>query len=455
MTRFVSARGALLTLMCVGMFLVQLDVTVVNVALVSIGDQLHSDTAGLQAIVAGYTVALAAVLLLGGSLTDRFGTRAMVLTGLIAFLITSLFAGAAPNLVVLVIARVLQGVAAAILLPSTLAVVNQTFVDKADKARAIGIWAGVSALALPAGPLLGGILTEQGGWRWIFWINVPIIAIALVGCARLLPRSTGRESAPVNLTNMAALSAALTSLVAAAILTSPPWRIGAAVLAVIAIVFAVRLERTSSNPIVPAPLRTRAEFRTATVVSAVMNLVGIGMVFLLSLYLQTVRDRSPLAAGIEMLPLFVPLAVCAPLTGRLAARVGTYIPIVSGLAIGTAGCIVLSTVTSSSSYLLLAIGMAGLGLGMGLLTPSVVAMAMQSAPPELSGIASGINNTARQAAGAVGVALFGTLVGSGRVPSEFDHGLRLCAIISVVLWLGAIAFATLNRTPTPANTVAA
>lgn len=443
-----SNRGALLALMCIGMFLVQLDVTVVNVALVSIGEQLGTGTAGLQAIVDGYTVALAAMLLPGGLLTDRLGTRRMVLIGLIGFLVTSLGAGLAPSIEVLIAARVLQGVAAALLLPSTLAVINQTFTDKADKARAIGIWAGVSALALPAGPLVGGLLTEHGGWRWIFLINVPIVAAALIGCARLLPSTGGRRSGSINITNMLVLGGLLTAVVGAAIAAGQGrWTTSAiaSTAAVAMLVSAVALEARSSNPIVPALLRGSPDFRTATAVSAAMNFVGIGMVFVISLYLQAVVGESPFDAGIKMLPLFVPLAVCAPLTGRLAAKVGPRPPIVAGLLVGISGCVAIAMTTTTSSYLQVAAGMFGLGLGMGLLTPSVVALAMQSSPAELSGIASGINNTARQAASAVGVAVFGALVGTSSSPTGFAHGMRLCAVVSVAVWALALVLVVARR----------
>lgn len=445
-----STRGALLALMCIGMFLVQLDVTVVNVALVSIGEQLDTGTAGLQAIVDGYTVALAAMLLPGGLLTDRLGTRRVVLIGLAGLLITSLGAGLAPNIEMLITARVLQGVAAAILLPSTLAVINQNFTDKADKARAIGIWAGVSALALPAGPLVGGLLTEHGGWRWIFLINVPIVAAALIGCRRLLPHTAGRRTGTINITNMIALGGALTVVVAAAIAAGQgQWTTTAmaSIAAVTLIVAAVVLEARSPDPIVPAPLRGSKDFRTATAVSAAMNFVGIGMVFVFSLYLQTIVGDSPLNAGIKMLPLFIPLAVCAPLTGRLAAKVGPRPPIVAGLLVGILGCIAIATTTVTSPYLQMAAGMFGIGLGMGLLTPSVVALAMQSSPADLSGIASGINNTARQAASAVGVATFGALVGVSSSPAGFVHGLRVCAIMSVAVWVLAVALVVVRRMP--------
>lgn len=395
--RIMSESGhrpwTILAVMCCGMFLVQLDVTAVNVALPAIGDDLRSGTSGLQLVVDGYTAALAIAMLPGGALADRFGPRRTVLCGLVGFAVSSAVAACAPSIGVLVAARVAQGLSAAVLLPGTLAVIGTLFTSPAAKARAIGVWAGASALALPTGPLLGGALTSGLSWRWVFAVNVPVCAAAAIFSTRLLHR------APT---------------------TSPP-------------------------PIDTRRLFGDRVFVASTVVSVAMNLVGIGMIFVVSLDLQTARGFAPFDAGVRLLPLVIPLAALSPVTGRLAARVGTRPPVVAGLVVGAAGSAVVAA-TASAPYPLFACGLALLGIGMGLVTPAAVAMAMASAPPELAGTASGINNAARQAAGAVGVALFGAIA------ADPPSGLALCGVLSAALWLAAATHVVVLRrreTPTP------
>lgn len=376
-----------LLVMCAGMFLVQLDVTAIAIALGDLGADLHSGTTSLRWVVSGYTLALAATLLPGGALADRFGSRRIVIVGLGGFGVTSLLAGLAPTMPMLVAARGLQGIAAGVLLPSTLAVINQTFSAPTEKARAIGIWAGVSAVALPAGPLLGGALVEWLGWRSVFLINVPIVVVAAAAIAWVAAAGDGDV-------------------------------------------------RRSSVRLVPRELMKDRSFRVATLVSALMNFVGIGLVFVLSITLQSDLGYSALVAGVRMLPLFVPLAVIAPLTGRLARRVGSPLIAIAGLCVGSFGCAILAV--AGSSYGGIAVGSLALGTGMGLLTPSIVSMAMQASPTALSGAASAINNAARQAGGAAGVACFGLVM---TYPSE----LAVCAIVSAILWI--LAAVVLIRLP--------
>ncbi len=381
--------------MCVGMFLVLLDVTVVNVALPTLDAHLGSDVAGMQWVVDSYTVALAALLLTAGTVGDLRGHSRMVLVGLALFGAASAAAGLAPSLVLLVAARAVQGVGAAVLLPCTMAVISDTFPDQRARARALGIWAGVSSLALPAGPVLGGLLVTVTGWRGVFLVNVPVVVAAMVACARLVPpshdaradgkgRDDRRDDRRVDRVGALTCTVALAAVVFAVIErgrgAGAPAVGGAAAVAVCALVAFGYAEHRAARPLLPPTLLRSRAFVGANLVAATMNFVGIGTIFVATLYLQEVRQHSPLRAGLELLPLFVPLAALSPLTGRLTARFGPRPPMVAGLCVGAAGLAGLLLPDAHSSYGVLLPAMLGLGVGMGLLTAAVVTAAMNAVP---------------------------------------------------------------------------
>lgn len=435
--------GAVLAVMCVGMFLVQLDVTVVNVALPHIATGLHAGVAGLQWVVDAYTVALAAFLMAGGAAGDLFGHRGVVLAGLAVFGLASLVCGAAPTLGYLLGARAVQGLGAAILLPGTLAVVTRTFPEGGAQARALGIWTGVAATALPAGPVLGGALVTFAGWRSIFWLPLPVVAAALVATWRLVPGTapagTTRLDVPGILLAALSLGALVLTVINAGDTGPIALTAGAAALCVAATAGFLAREYRVSTPMFPLDLLRHLPFVASNAVAAAMNFVGIGVVFVLTLYLQELRHHDALVAGAMLLPLFVPLAVMAPLTGRVVARTGPRPPMLAGLALGAAGGLSLLLVTPESPYASVLPVMLGVGIGMGLLTPSVVAAAMRTCPPARQGLASGVNNTARQAAGAIGIAVFGVIAGSPGNAGRFVTGLHILAVLAAALWLAGIA----------------
>ncbi|MEV7808407.1 MFS transporter [Microbispora sp. NPDC088329] len=437
-----QGRGTILAVMCAGMFLVQLDVTVVNVALPHIGAGLHTGLPGMQWVVDSYTVVLAACLLAAGVVGDRLGHRTVAVAGLALFGAASLLCGLAPGIGTLVAARALQGFAAALLLPSTLAVVNQTFPERAEQARALGIWAGVSALALPAGPVLGGVLVTAAGWRSVFLVNLPVVAAAIVLTLRRVRRDEPAPGRRLDVPGVLAAAVALLALTYCAIAYGhsgvSAQTVAAAVVAVLGVVALVWWERRAPEPLFPPSLLGGSGFVGANVVAALMNFVGIGLVFVVTLYLQGVRHHDALSAGAMLLPLFAPLALCAPFTGRIAARYGPRLPMLGGLLLGTAGAACLLLVTTDAPYAVLIPPLLGVGLGMGLLTPSVVAAALRSGPPSRPGLSSGVNNTARQAAGALGVAVLGAMVGDPAGGETFTAGLRWTGALSALLWIAAI-----------------
>jgi DHA2 family methylenomycin A resistance protein-like MFS transporter len=434
-------RSPLLIVMCVGYFLVLLDVTVVNVALPDIGGSLQAGPAGLQWVVDGYALALAGLLLVGGTVGDVYGHKRVVITGLAVFGLASLACGAAPGIGWLVGARFVQGVGAALLLPGTLAIVTDAFPDRTALARAIGVWAGVGGAALPAGPLLGGLLVEWLGWRAVFFLNVPIVLVAAIVAARLVkPRSQAAQRRVDWLG--AALGTAFLTVVTYAVIEAGMWLL--VVAAVLLAVF-IAVERATADPMLPLKLFRRPDFSVANAAAGVMNLCTLGLLFLVTQYLQTVQHHSALAAGVALLPLFLPLTVLAPMTGRVAGQIGPRWPMAAGLLLAGTGFALVITLRADSSYWAILPALLLWGCGLGVLTPAVVAAAV-GAVKERSGLASAVNNTARQAGGAVGIATYGAVAGSAADARLFVSGMHVAGVISVVLFLVAALSTALIRT---------
>jgi DHA2 family methylenomycin A resistance protein-like MFS transporter len=436
--------------MCVGYFLVLLDVTIVNVALPSIASDLDTGVASLQWVVNGYAIALASLMLAGGTTGDLHGHRRVVLAGLCVFGAASLACGAAPSAGALIAARAVQGVGAALLLPGTLAIVTRAFPEAGEQARAIGVWASIGSLALPAGPLLGGVLTAAFDWRAVFLVNVPIVIAAFIAARRLVPESTEPSEGRVDVPG-AALAATLLAALTFAFVEAGRGGHAALVatggtVAIAALVAFVAVERSAEHPMLPLGLFRKPAFAAANGVAGAMNLGTLGMLFVLTLYLQTVQGRSALEAGVALLPLFLPLSVIAPLAGRLTARLGPKLPMAAGLLIAALGIGLLARAGADSSYAELMPSLLLWGIGLGILTPAVVAAAVRTVPSARAGLASAVNNTARQAGGAIGIAAFGAIAGSTANTGDFVDGMHLSALLAAGLWLVAIA-ATLALIP--------
>ncbi|GAA4226438.1 MFS transporter [Actinomadura meridiana] len=452
----VPRRAVTLAVLCAGMFLVLLDVTIVNVALPGIGRALGAGPAGLQGVVDGYAVAIAGLLLGGGALADRVGHRATTLLGLGLFGVASLACGAAPGAGALIAARAVQGAGAALFLPGSLALIAAMYPGRAEQARALGMWAGVSSTALPAGPLLGGALVDSAGWRWIFLLNAPIVAAAVAGVLVLVrDPGTRRGGAPLDRAGMMLAPLALGGLVWTVIAAGHGHARTATVAAVVAVAagaaFAVA-ERRAAAPMLPGGLLRAPAFLGANGIALIMNLVTNGVLFVATLLLQQAGGRSAFTAGAMLLPMAVPLALLAPVGGRLTARFGPRLPLVAGTAIAAAGCLSLLRVGAAShatSYGALLPTLAAIGIGDGLIVTAVVAAAMRTAPPGRAGLAGGFNNTARQVGTALGVAVYGSVAGSALRPERFASGLHALAWVSVALWVAALALTWLVPAPSP------
>ncbi|MDR0360462.1 MAG: MFS transporter [bacterium] len=445
-----SGNLPILLTMCAGYFLVLLDVTIVNIALPSLGRDLHATVDELQWVVDGYAVLLASLTLICGTLGDRLGHKRIVLSGLALFGLASLGCALAPGASWLVGGRVAQGVGAALLFPGTLAIINRTYDGAAGQARAIGIWAAVGSLALPAGPLLGGALVQWLGWRSIFLLNLPLLAVALPAAALLVreePPARARRLDPAGAAAGALFLGCLTfAFIQAGRAGTRAPQVGVAAAAAVALGAAfVLLERRAADPMLPLPLFRRPAFTVANVAAGTMNLGTLGMLFVVTQYLQDVQGRAPLAAGLTLLPAFLPLVVLSPLAGRVAGRIGPRVPVAVGLLVAGAGLGAMVTLEVRTPIAAIVPVFLAWGVGLAVLTPSVVSAAMGAVSRERSGLASGVNNTARQAGGAIGIAAFGALAGSVARPQAFLAGMHAGGLVAGALYglVGLLSLAVL------------
>ena len=438
-------RGAVLSVMCAGMFLVLLDVTIVNVALPAIGHGLRAGVPALQWVVDGYAVVIAGFLLAGGTIGDRVGHRRVLLAGFLVFGAASVLCASAPAAGVLICARAVQGLGGALLLPTTMAVIADVYPERGEQSRALGIWAAVSSLALPAGPLLGGLLVGTLGWRLVFWINVPLVLITVVAARRIVPAVPGRVGGRLDhgglLSSVLVLAAFVFTVIELGRDAPLAVVVAAGAVAVLAGAAVFRFERTAAHPILPLDLLRRPRFVSPNAVALTMNLVFNGLLFVLMLYLQDVLGRSALVAGLYVLPLAVPLVLLAPVSGRLTARRGPRSAVALGCLVAAVGAALLLGVRATGGTGWLLAGFGVLGCGAGLVTASVVAAAVQATPADRSGLATGVSNTARQIGTATGVALFGAVAGSPADPTAFVRAVHALAAAGAALWLAAFAVA--------------
>jgi EmrB/QacA subfamily drug resistance transporter len=410
--------------MCFALFMIMLDNTVVNVALPSIQRGLHASLASLEWTINAYTLTFAVLLVTGGRLGDIFGRRRMFLFGVAVFALSSASIGFAPNDTSLVISRAIQGIGAAFMMPATLSLITQAFPPH-ERGKAIGTWAGVSAMALAFGPVVGGFLTESVSWRAIFFLNLPVCAVAFAGAARTVTERRDRTPTPLDPAGLLLGVVTLAALTFALIARQPV----AGGLALVSGAVFVAVERTRARPMLPLGLFRHRDFTISNAVAATMNLVSLGLLFVVTLYLQDVRHRSALSAGLELVPLFGPLSLIAPFSGRLTAGHGSRRPMIGGLLVAAAGLVLLAHTVSVPALLLW-------GTGLGFLTPAVVARAVSSVPRGREGLASAVNNAARQTGGVIGIAAFGALAGDPGAAS-FVTGLHTAALIGAGLFVAA------------------
>ena len=432
-------KSLTLAAMSLGYGVVQLDVTIVNTALNSIGNSIGGDVSGLQWVVSAYTISFAALILTAGALGDRIGAKKIFIVGFAIFTGASLACAVAPTIAILIAARSLQGLGAAILVPNSLALLNHTYREEKERGRAVGIWAAGASLALTFGPLAGGTLIALIGWRSIFLVNLPIGLAGLWLSWRYASETPKSSSRKLDLPGQAAAIGALGSLAAAvigggALGWNDPWILGSfAVFPLLAVLFIVQ-ERSTRQPMLPLSLFKHGMFARASFVGLLVNVAFYGLIFVLSLYFQRLNGLSALATGLAFLPMMGAVLPANLLAARANERFGAPATIATGAAIAAAGCVALLGIDRGTSYRLLCPQLVAIGGGLGLLVPPLTSALLGTVEKAKSGVASGVLNATRQTGSVLGVAVFGALVGN---TSTFVPGARVSLIISAVLLIGA------------------
>lgn len=432
--------------------LVQLDVTVVNVALPRIGAELTADIAALQWVVDAYGLSFAVLLLSAGLLGDRLGARKVYVGGMVLFALASLGCGLAPTMGLLIAARLIQGIGAAAMLPNSLALLNHACGHDARlRALAVGWWTAAGSLSIAAGPIVAGLLLGLGSWRSIFLINLPVCIAGLVLTGFVAEtRRDAQESRSFDLAGQGLAILALSGLIGAVIEFRPlgfahPVVIGGVLAFLICGPLFVLRETRCAAPVLPMAFFRNPAFCAATVYGMVVNLTYYGAVFVLSLYVQRVLGYGPTRAGLAYLPLTATFFGVNLLSGWLIGRIGPRWPMVIGAVIDACGFALLLRLGGESPYWLMLPAFALMPGGMGLGVPAMTIIVLSSVDKARSGVASAALNAARQAAGAAGVALFGAL--SGDRASDVVGGLHIAAVISIALLASAAALAFLAARP--------
>jgi MFS transporter, DHA2 family, methylenomycin A resistance protein len=448
-------RGSALVLLTtsLGVLVAQLDSSVVNLAAKRIAGDLGLGVSALQWVLDAYNLVYASLLLTGGTLADLYGRRRLFAIGLALLIAGSLVCGLAPNGATLIAGRALTGLGAAIELPTSLAILTVSYPDKTERARALGVWASCNGLAFVIGPTVGGVLVDHGGWRAIFLLVVPICAIALVLALTVVPDSRDPQGRRLDLPGQALAIFALAAL-AVAVIEGPRWGwtspfglgcLGGSVAAGLAF---LRVEAGKRGGLVPLDLFAHQPFSASLAVAGLMTFGMYAMLFLTPLYLQTVRGASAVTAGLELLPMSVVFVLVSQASGYVVDRFGSRFAMTAGMALMGVGLLMLFGVGSPGDLGLIEAALLVIGVGLGLNTGPVVGVAVGSVPPQRSGTASGLVNTARMVGATLGIAVLGALFAAfagqgGQNGPGFVTGLRAAYLGGAIGELigAAIAFA--------------
>ncbi len=400
--------------MCFALFMAMLDNTVVNVALPTVSRDLGAGVSGLQWIVDGYVLAFASLLLTGGIAGDRYGRKRMFLLGLAIFTLSSLACGFSASTGQLIAFRAVQGVGAALLMPGTLSILTVTF-PPSERAKAIGIWAGVSGLALALGPTAGGWVVEHAGWEWIFFLNVPIGVVAAIVATRVVSESRAEVTRHIDTVGLALGTAGLLSLTYALIEANQRgWGdaeiIGVLSLGVILIAAFISWEYVTPKAMLPLEFFKIPAFSAGNAVAFSISLGMFGTFFFFSLYMQLVRGYSALATGVRILPLTGMIFFVAPQAGRFAQRHGSRYPMTFGPILAGSGLLLMSRISVTTNYKLIIPILMMMGIGMGSTMAPMTAAVMNAVGPQRAGLGSATTNTSREVGGTFGIALLGTLL---------------------------------------------
>lgn len=443
-------RLGILLICSLSLLMVGVDITAVNVALPAIGDDLGAELSWLQWSVSAYTVAMASLLLLSGSLADRFGRLRTLVTGLLVFVAASVLCSVAPSAPLLVAARILQGIGASMLNPVAMAIIVNTFTEPRERAQAVGVWGAMFGVSLALGPIVGGALVSAGGWRLIFLLNVPIGLVAAALLLRFVPESRApepRRPDPVGQLLIIGLLASLTFGViegqgagwdSAAIL-------GAFAMALACVAALAVYEPRRAEPVIDLGLFRSVAFSSSIALSIAAFAAFGGFLFLNTLYLQDVRGLSPVEAGTAIVPLALMTVVCSPVSGRVVGRRGPRTPLlIAGVAL-TVACLMLVGLDSATPLGWLLAAYVVFGVGFGFVNAPITNAAVSGLPREQAGVAAAIATTSRQFGQAIGVAVIGAIVAAASPVGDPLASTRqpawwtLAGLGLVVLVLGALA----------------
>jgi DHA2 family methylenomycin A resistance protein-like MFS transporter len=410
-----SAGLAALLAVCCGYFMVILDVTIVNVAAPSIGSDLNASLTDLQWIVDVYTVAFAGLLLLGGALGDSFGHRRVFCVGVGVFTLASLGCVVAGDVITLTAFRLVEGIGAALLVPGSLALLQQVYVTPAARARAFGLWGAIAGVAATAGPLVGGVLTNTVGWRWVFAINLPFGLLCLVLTIAMVGPSPHDRERVIDWVGQAAVAVTVAAFIAALNEVGRqgfggPAVIGGLVVTVVAGAFLVLRERFGSNPPLPRVMLGSRPVTGGTAIGFLFNFGFYGMIFAASVYFQQHRHLSAASTGLALLPAVAVTMVASALSGRLAGRYSHRRLMLIGLLTACVGLALWAVAGDSPSYAILVLAMMGCGFGTSFTLTGATSTVMGAAATGFAGTASAVLNTARQTGSAAGVAISGSLI---------------------------------------------
>jgi DHA2 family methylenomycin A resistance protein-like MFS transporter len=428
----------------------QLDVSIVNIALPQISKSFSAGVSSLQWMVDAYTIAFAVLMLSAGGMSDLLGSKRLFQLGLLVFGTASMGCGISWSPISLIAFRVLQGMGSAIMIPSSLSILNQSFShEPKNRARAVALWTAAGGVSIAAGPILGGLLIHISNWRMIFFVNLPLCLIGIICSFRLM--SNGRQTRrgfdlPGQFTWMLALTALIAAIIEWHHLgLKHPLIYGGLIFSFCMLGLFFWIEKKAKSPILPLDLFRTSNFNFLVGLGMLLNGAYYGTIFILSLYLQQVLHYSSLAAGMAFLPLTAGFIISNLISGRVIAKYGIRVPILTGVAVFVAGFIMLLIAKAGTPYWQLFIPFITIPLGMGLAVPAMTTGILATVDKTRSGIASAVLNTTRQAAGALGVAVFGAMANGGS--SAIVHAITVSAIVSVasLLIYGVLIFKYLKR----------
>ena len=432
------AKRLTLAAMSLGYGVVQLDVTIVNTGLHSIGSALGGGVSELQWVVSAYTIAFAAFILTAGALGDRIGAKRIFMAGFTVFTAASMACALAPTGMVLIVSRAVQGMGAAILVPNSLALLNHAYPSDKERGRAVGLWAAGASLALTAGPLVGGGLIALFGWRSIFLVNLPI-GLGGLWLTWRYTTDTTRTAHELDLPGQAAAILML-GILAAAIIEGGrvgwgnPYVVGGFVLFLAVTVLFLWQEARTRHPMLPLSLFAHRVFALTALDGLLVNIAFYGLIFVFSLYFQEINGWSAFATGLAFVPMMAAVLPVNLVAARLAERFGAPAVIAAGALIAAAGCVALLGIGRGTSYWAIGVQLVAMGGGLGLLVPPLTSALLGSVEKARSGVAAGVLNSTRQTGSVLGVALFGALIGR---TDEFLSGMRAALIVSALLLAAA------------------